>query len=427
VPIAPQALAGTAATAHPRPRVYDRAVSSVLFVGAGRHQRRAIAQARERGLRVVAVDRNADAPGLALADVSEVVDFADVDAVEDVARRHAVDGALTVSADRAVPVVAAVTERVGLPTIGTDVAHRMTHKLAMRRTLSEEGIPQPPFAAVRNLAEGRAALDTVGVPAVLKPVDSGGQRGLFRIETAGDLESHLHSALAESPGREAILEGFVDGTEMNGIVVVRNGDARTVTLSDRLRPEGAGFGVGWIHVYPASIHSDQLELAEHVAERSVAALGLRDGIAFPQLIATPDGGVSVVEVAARIPGGQMADLVRHAVGVSLVEVALRFALGEPIPDDVALPRFSQPLAIRFLTASPGPLRTGTVARIGPLDEVLGAPGVVQAETYLTVGETIRPVRLDGDRRGYVIATATTSIEALRRAEHAAGLLEVEVA
>ncbi|HEU0057038.1 MAG TPA: ATP-grasp domain-containing protein [Gaiella sp.] len=402
-------------------------MSSVLFVGAGRHQRRAIAQARERGLRVVAVDRNPEAPGLALADVSEVVDFADVDAVVDVARRHDVDGALTVSADRAVPVVAAVTERLGLPTIGRGVAHRMTHKIAMRRTLAEEGIPQPPFAAVRNLAEGRAALETVGLPAVLKPVDSGGQRGLFRIETPGDLESHLHSALAESPGREAILEGFVEGTEMNGIVVVRSGDARMVTLSDRLRPEGAGFGVGWIHLFPASIHSDQLGLAERVAERSVAALGLRDGIAFPQLIASPDGGVSVVEVAARIPGGQMADLVRHAVGVDLVELALRFALGEPIPDVVAVPRFSQPLAIRFLTASPGPLPTGTVTRIGPLDAVLGARGVVQAETYLTVGETIRPVRLDGDRRGYVIATAPTSIEALQRAEHAAGLLEVEVA
>ena len=402
-------------------------MSSVLFVGAGRHQRRAIAQARARGLRVVAVDRNPEAPGLALADVSEVVDFADVDAVEDVARRHDVDGALTVSADRAVPVVAAVTERLGLPTIGADVAHRMTHKIAMRRTLAEEGVPQPPFAAVRSLAEGRAALETVGLPAVLKPVDSGGQRGLFRIETAGDLESHLHSALAESPGREAILEGFVEGTEMNGIVVVRNGDARMVTLSDRLRPDGVGFGVGWIHLYPASIHSDQLGLAERVAERSVAALGLRDGIAFPQLIASPDGGVSVVEVAARIPGGQMADLVRHAVGVDLVELALRFALGEPIPDDVALPRFSQPLAIRFLTASPGPLPTGTVTRVGPLDAVLGQRGVVQAETYLTVGETIRPVRLDGDRRGYVIATAATSIEALQRAEQAAGLLEVEVA
>ena len=401
-------------------------MSSVLFVGAGRHQRRAIAQARERGLRVVAVDRNPDAPGLRLADDPEVVDFVDVDAVVEVARRHGVNGVLTVSSDRAVPVVATVAEGVGLPTIGSDVAHRMTHKIAMRRTLAEAGIPQPPFAAVRSLAEGRSAIETVGLPAVLKPVDSGGQRGLFRIDDPGDLESHLHAALAESPGREAILEGFVDGTEMNGIVVARGGEARVVTLSDRLRPDGVGFGVGWIHVFPASVHSDQLELAERTAERSVASLGLRDGIAFPQLIACRDGSVSVVEVAARIPGGQMSDLVRHAVGVDLVEVALRFALGETVPDEVALPRFSQPLAIRFLTASPGPLPTGTVTRIGPLEPVLAAEGVVQAETYLTEGETIRPVRLDGDRRGYVIATADTSVEALRRAERAAALLEVEV-
>jgi len=37
------------------------------------------------------------------------------------------------------------------------------------------------------------------------------------------------------------------------------------------------------------------------------------------------------------------------------------------------------------------------------------------------------VRLDGDRRGYVIAVADTSVEALDRAERAAGLLDVEVA
>ena len=58
--------------------------------------------------------------------------------------------------------------------------------------------------------------------------------------------------------------------------------------------------------------------------------------------------------------------------------------------------------------------------------MLAAEGVVQADTYLQVGETIRPVRLDGDRRGYVIATADTSVEALQRAEAAARLLEVEV-
>jgi biotin carboxylase len=401
-------------------------VTTVLFVGAGRHQRRAIEQARARGLRVAAVDRNADAPGLVAADTAEVVDFTDVEGVVEFGRRTGVDGVLTVSADRAVPVVASVAERLGLPGIGTDTAHLLTHKGAMRDALGAAGLPQPPYATLRSSADIDAAVAAVGFPAVLKPVDSGGQRAVFRIESRDELARDLEEAIAESPTGEALLEAFVDGVEMNGIVIARVGEPALITLSDRLRPPGIGFGVGWIHVYPPSIPPEQHRLASQVAVESVRALGLLDAIAFPQLIASPDGSVHVVEVAARIPGGQMADLVRHAVGVDLVEVALLQALGDYVPDHLALPRFTQPLAIRFFTAEPGPLPTGRVTRIGELDAVLASEGVVQADTYLQIGETIRPVRRDGDRRGYVIAIADTPEEALRRAEQAAKKLRVDV-
>jgi biotin carboxylase len=398
---------------------------TVLFVGAGRHQRRAIARARELGLRTVAVDRNPEALGAAEADTFEAVDFTDVAGVIDVGRTHGVDGVLTVSADRAVPVVAEVAEALGLPGIGSETAQLMTHKVAMRRLLADAGVPQPRFAAVRTLDEARRAARTVGFPSVLKPADSGGQRGVFRLESAGDLERHLHAALAESPTEEAIVEAFQDGLELNGLVIARDGEVELLTLSDRLRPPGIGFGVGWIHVYPSTLYADTLREAERVAVHAVHAMGLRDGIAFPQVIAA-DGKAWLVEVAARIPGGQMADLARHAVGVDLVEVAVKQALGEPVPHELARPRFQQPLAIRFLTAEPGPLPTGTVRSWSGLERVLAFPGVVQADVFLTEGEEIRPVRLDGDRRGYVIAVGETNVEALERAEAAARLLDVEV-
>jgi biotin carboxylase len=398
---------------------------TVLFVGGGRHQKRAIRRARELGLRVVAVDRNSDAPGLADADVAEVLDFQDVPAVVELGRQERVDGVLTVSADRAVPIVAAVAEQLGLPGIGSSTAHLMTHKVAMRRRFGEAGVTQPRFAAARDVREGRAALDHVGLPAVLKPADSGGQRGVFRLESWDDLYAHLHAALAESPTGEAIVEQFVEGLELNGLAVARGGDVTLLTLSDRLRPPGIGFGVGWIHVYPSTLFGDALEQAEEVAVESVHALGLRDGIAFPQLIVGADG-VRIVECAARIPGGQMADLAWHAVGVDLVEIALRQALGLDVPNELVEPRFSRPLAIRFLTSSPGPLPAGRVVSVGPLDKVLAFPGVVQADVFLQEGETIRPVRLDGDRRGYVIAVGETNVEALERAEAAATLVSVEV-
>jgi biotin carboxylase len=399
-------------------------VQTVLFVGAGRHQRRAIERAKQLGLRAIAVDRNPEAVGLPYADVAHVVDFADVEGVLEVARQHSIDGVLTVSADRAVPVVAAVAEQLGLPGIGTETAHLMTHKVAMRRRLAEGGVPQPRFAAVRVRREARPAGDTVGFPAVLKPADSGGQRGLFLLESFDDLDRHLHAALVESPSGEAIVEGYWEGLELNGLVVARGGRPVTLLLSDRLRPTGEGFGVGWIHSYPSRLFGDAFEEAERVALRAVRTLGLRDGIAFPQLIVS-DGRALVVEVAARIPGGQMADLAFHALGVDLVEIALRQALGEDVPDALVAPKHLRPTAIRFLTARPGPLPVGKVKSVSGLERVLQAPGVVQADVFLQEGETIRPVRLDGDRRGYVIAVGQTNVQALERAEAAARLLTVE--
>ncbi len=401
-------------------------MKTILFVGAGRHQQRAIQRAKELGLRVVAVDRNPDALGLREADIARIVDFSDAGAVLKAVGRLKIDGVLTVSADRAVPVVAAVAEALGLPGIGVETAHLMTHKVAMRRELADAGVPQPRFAALRTLSERYRAVAEVGFPAVLKPADSGGQRGIFRVESLDDVETHFHEALAASPTGEAIIEEYVEGTEMNGIVIARGGETIPLTLSDRLRPPGIGFGVGWIHIYPATVYGDQLEESERVAGLTVRTLGLETGIAFPQLIAAPGGRVVVVECAARIPGGQMADLVWHAVGVDLVEVQLRMALGEELPDELVLPHFRQPLAIRFLTAEPGPLPTGRVTRIGSLEKVLAFPGVVQADTYLAEGEIIRPVRLDGDRRGYVIAVADTNLESLERAEAAAKLVDVIV-
>jgi biotin carboxylase len=401
--------------------------STVLFVGAGRHQRRALQRVKELGVRVVAVDRNPEAPGLEIADVGEVVDFGNVGAVAEVGRRHGVNGVMTFAADRAVPVVAGVAETSGLPGIGSRTAHLMTNKIAMRRRLADAGVPQPRFAAIRHVREVRAAADAVGFPAVLKPADSAGQRGLFLVASVDDVERHLHAALAQSTDEEAILESYHPGLEVNGLLVARDGDVTVITLSDRRRAAGAGFGVAIAHVYPSTLFGDALAEVERVGRSTVHALGLRDGIAYPQVIWGDDGIARLIEVAARIPAGQMDSVARYGVGVDLVEIALRQALGQPVPDGLLEPETEQPMAISFLTAQPGPLPTGKLVRVSGLDKVLAFPGVVEADLYFQEGETIRPVQVDGDRRGYVIALGSTNLEAVERAEAAARLLDVEVA
>jgi biotin carboxylase len=399
-------------------------MKTILFVGAGRNQRRAIQRVRELGVRVVAVDKNADAPGFADADAHEAVDFADAEAVAIVGRAHGVDGVMTLAADRAVPIVARVAELLGLPGIGSDAAHLATNKIAMRRAFAEQGVPQPRYAAVRDYASAKAACETIGFPAVVKPADSAGQRGLYLVGDMDELARSLPMTLAASPTQEAVLDEYFAGREVNTLLVAREEDVKLITASDRIRPEGVGFGVALTHLYPSTLFGDALAEVERVALAAVHAIELRNGIAYPQLLVGEENEVRVVEIAARIPGGQMVEVPRYGVGIDLVEVAVKQALGEPVPDELVTPRFQQPFAIHFLTADPGPLPTGVVESVGPLDKALAFPGVDRAETWIEVGETIRPVQTDGDRRGYVIARGGTNLEALERAQAAASLIDV---
>jgi biotin carboxylase len=387
----------------------------------------AIKQASQSGWRVIAVDADPQAVGFAAADVAETVDFTDLERVVEVGLRHQIDAVVAISTDRAVPIAAGVADRLGLPGIGTETARVMTDKAAMRICLREHAIPQPSFAVLSGEVESSSELKAVGLPAVLKPVDSGGQRGLYLISNQIELAEHLPQTLAHSRSGRAMLESFIEGHELNGIVVTRDGKPTLISLSDRLRPPGPGFGVGWIHRYPSRLEPTQLRSASKVAVDAVLALGLRDGIAFPQLLATDAGEVFVVEVAARIPAGQMADLVRLGTGVDLVEIALTQAIGQPVSDAMIEPRFHRPLAIRFLTASPGILPLGRVVSVAGLERVRAAPGVLQADLYIQIGETIRPVQVDADRRGYVIATAEDANAAIELAQQASREVHVEVA
>ena len=169
----------------------------------------------------------------------------------------------------------------------------------------------------------------MGTPAVIKPVDSGGQRGLFLINNPDELRGRLELVLEHSRVQAAMLERFVPGDELNVMAVVTDGHPHVLTISDRLRPAGPGFGVGWAHTFPSHLDPAAVERAHVVATRAVVALGLEQGIAFPQLL-VQGNDVVVVEVAARVAAGQMADLVRHGVGIDLIEIAITQALGRPV-------------------------------------------------------------------------------------------------
>lgn len=267
------------------------------------------------------------------------------------------------------------------------------HRVAMRRLFAEHGIGQPAFAAVRTLHEGRAALETVGAPAILRPANGPRGRGVFVLESADDLERHLHAALAESPTQEAILERPGEGIDLVAVAEVAAGHVVRIELVEAIRPPGTG----WFA--PSTLFGDALDEIEAVAIRTVRLLRLGDGLACLELLAA-EHGVEVLDVSAAAPRTELTAVLRAAA--------------------------DRPAAVRLLTGPPGPLPAGRVRRIGTLDKVLAFPGVVAAAVTVVVGETLEPMRADDEPGGFVLATGDTNIQAVERAEAAARLVDVEV-
>ena len=403
-------------------------MKSVLFVGAGRHQRRAIEHARASGSASSRSTATPRRPGLAVG-----------------RRRRGRRLHRRRGGDRGRPAASRRrrADRVGRPRgsgrrrrrrgarAARDRNRHRTPDDAQARDARRARRGRRPAAALRgprSRDDIGAALEAFGLPGGAETRRLGRPASGLPGRERSELERDLQEALAESPTDEAMVEAFVDGIEMNGIVIARGGEPRAAhalgpaaPAGNRLRrrldprlpavdPRRAAAARradrGRVGARARPPGRDRVPAAHRGAGRR--GRGRRGRGAHP---GRPDG-------RPRAPRGRRRprrDRAPPGARRGRVRTSSR------------CPRFTQPLAIRFFTAAPGPLPD----RPGRFDRqprpVLAAEGVVQADTYLEVGETIRPVRRDGDRRGYVIAVGDTSDTAVRRADDAAALLTVEVA
>ena len=116
----------------------------LLVLGAGPAQIGLLRAARERGLFVIAVDRNPAAAGFAYADKRAVVSTEDEPGVDRLVRAENVDGIISPGSDWPVAVAARVAERIGLPhPIDAATAALATSKQKQRARLAECGVAQP--------------------------------------------------------------------------------------------------------------------------------------------------------------------------------------------------------------------------------------------------------------------------------------------
>ena len=383
----------------------------LLVLGAGPGQLGLHRAARERGLYVVGCDRDPAAIGFEYVDRRAVVSVEDEAAVSQLARAEEVDGLIAPGIDWPVAIAARIAAHAGLPhPVTPETASLTVLKHRQRRRLGELDVPQPRWQTTTTAEDG------LPLPAVVKPVDRQGQKGLSVVENRSELAVAIAEAVEASRNGLALVEELVPGPEVTVNAFSVAGIFHPLTVTDRLTAGGEAFGVALAHVWPSAHAVDE---AVEAARFAADALGVTDGPTYTQIVLGPEGP-RVIELAARLGGGHDAELCRVALGVDLNGLALAVALGEPL--EAPAPEPSGGVVVRFLVPP-----EGVLAEAGGLEEARALEGVVDALVYRSAGWKFGRFRRGADRAGYVLARGGSREEALARADRAAELIRFRTA
>ncbi|WP_053054638.1 phosphoribosylglycinamide formyltransferase 2, partial [Vibrio cholerae] len=245
----------------------------VLLLGSGELGKEVAIECQRLGLEVIACDRYADAPAMQVAHRSHVFDMLDADALQqviDLEKPHFV-----------VPEIEAIAtsklvelEAQGLNVVPTANATRLTmNREGIRRLAAEElGLPTSAYQFADSYESFAAAVETIGLPCVCKPVMSSSGKGQSVIRTPEQIEAAWQYAQqgGRSGAGRVIVEGFVDFDYEITLLTVRAVDGVHFCAPIGHRQEDGDYRESW---QPQVMSENAIKAAEYVAEQVVNALG----------------------------------------------------------------------------------------------------------------------------------------------------------
>ena len=297
---------------------------------------------KEEGCRVVLVNSN---PATVMTDVRladrtyvEPLDLATVTAVLERERPDALiptlggQTALNLAVELA---EAGVLDRLGIELLGASVRSiRLAEdREAFRQAMEAAGIPVLPARTVASVEEGLAALEEIGLPAILRPSFTLGGWGGGSAATREDFERLLAHGIEASPAGTVLVESSVLGWKEFELEVMRDGAGTFVVVCsiENLDPMGVHTGDS-ITVAPAQTLTDREYQRLRDAARGVLdAVGVATGGANVQFAVNPaDGRFVVIEMNPRV--SRSSALASKATGFAIARLAAKVALGRRLDD-----------------------------------------------------------------------------------------------
>ena len=310
---------------------------TIGILGSGQLGRMCGIAARQMGYGVQTFSPESGTPTGHVADREWVAGYDDLDAIEQFARSvdvvtlefENIATAATDAAARHVPVRP-----------GGHVLHTTQNRLREKRFLQRLSVPITPFAQIRSAADIDAAIETAGLPGILKTAswgyDGKGQQNVDTAEEVAAVVQQLAGNVTDARVAEAevdeesaglVLERRVDLAKEISVVAARGIDGEVVCYAPFENRHSNH--ILDVTLSPASITLDLADEAEACTRRILKALGAIGTICVEYFVST-DGRLLVNEIAPRPHNSGHVTIDGHAT--SQFEQQVRAVCGLPLGD-----------------------------------------------------------------------------------------------
>lgn len=335
----------------------------VLILGANNFMLPLIQEAKKEGYYTIVAAPDPNEPGFAYADAGVIVDLRDPEAVLVEAQKFNIDGVTTDQAETPVRTAAYVAEQLGLPGIGTDLADLFTNKYRMREKCREIGIDTIRYRLVEQADEAVAFYRTLDGPAIMKPIDSAGSRGVAKIICKEDISRQFEYTRSASRSGKVIIEDYIEGKELLIDGVTFDHRYQTLVCGEYRKCRVPGIFSEYLGKYPAEISAGQYEAANALVKRIVEGFGLPWGRTHTE-VKINDRGVWLMETAARGGGRYISSgIVSMMTDFNSASFLLKACTGQ----------MTQPPVIHYKDIS-----CGYVSMFLPVGEVVSVAGIREA-------------------------------------------------
>ncbi|HKO60635.1 MAG TPA: ATP-grasp domain-containing protein [Pyrinomonadaceae bacterium] len=301
-----------------------------------------IRECKQRGCHVVLITKekmlNEDWPRDCLDDLIAVPNDAGpalmIDLVAYLARKTKPDRVVALE-EFDVVTAALIREHFQLPGMNASIAKGFRDKLSMANNAQTAGINVPEFVPLINPNDISDFMARVPSPWIVKPRSDVSAIGIKKVEAADEVwqtldEMNKRESLRER-GSYYLLARFVGGEVFHVDSIVNNGRVSFAGTNRYGRPplQVAHHGGAYVSRTIPRGSEDEKKLLE-ANRKLVKALGMKSGATHAEFIKSDaDGEFYFLEIAARVGGAYIAEVLEAASGVNLWREWARIEVTDP--------------------------------------------------------------------------------------------------